>query len=218
MPRPSRNLDLALLQAGRELFPQAGCGRLSVRAVAERAGANVGMFHYHFKTKDNFLRTLLQQVYEEIFAGLSQAATRPGAAIDSLRGALLAAAALLVRHRRVIARVWMDAVAGEPVATEFVRRNAPRHVGMLMELVQQAQHEGALRELPPLQCVATLMGAVALPVVFAAGLVEVAFPVPAFQRQFSVQVMSEQAIAQRVDLALAALRAAPTRQRRPSSA
>ena len=131
MPRPSRNLDLALLQAGRELFVHTGCAGLSVRAVAERAGANVGMFHYHFKSKDNFLRTLLQQVYEEIFAGLSQAATRPGAAIDSLRGALLAAAALLVRHRRVIARVWMDAVAGEPVATEFVRRNAPRHVGML---------------------------------------------------------------------------------------
>src|SRR5262245_28443689 len=129
MPRPGRNLDVALLQAGRELFPQAGCARLSVRAVAERAGANVGMFHYHFKSKDNFLRALLQQVYEEVFAGLSQAATRPGDAIEGLRGALVAAAGLLVRHRKVIARVWMDAVAGEPVATDFVRRNAPRHIG-----------------------------------------------------------------------------------------
>jgi len=216
MPRPSRNLDLALLQAGRDLFPLAGCARLSVRAVAERAGANVGMFHYHFRSKDNFLRTLLQQVYEEIFAGLSQAAAGPGKAIDGLRAALVAAAGLLARHRKVIARVWMDAVSGEPVATEFVRRNAPRHIGLLLELVRQAQQEGSLRELPPLQCVATLMGAVALPVVFVAGLVEVAMPV-AIQRQFGEQVMSEHAIAQRVDLALAALRAAPAGRRRSPS-
>jgi AcrR family transcriptional regulator len=209
MPRPSRNFDLALLQAGRELFPQAGCAGLSVRAVAERAGANAGMFHYHFGSKDNFLRSVLQQVYEEIFAGLTEAVARPGDAIDGLRRALVAAGGLLARHRKVIARVWMDAVGGQAVAVEFVRDNAPRHIGLLVDLVQQAQRDGALREVPPLQCVATLLGAVALPVVFAAGLVEVALPAPAFQRQFRAQVMSEEAIAQRVDLALAALRPAP---------
>src|SRR2546423_10457078 len=112
MPRPSRNLDLALLQAGRELFPQAGCAKLSVRAVAERAGANVGMFHYHFKSKDNFLRALLQQVYEEIFAGLSQAAARPGKAIDGLRGALLAAGPVLAMHRKGIARGGVGPASG----------------------------------------------------------------------------------------------------------
>jgi AcrR family transcriptional regulator len=223
MPRPSQNLDLALLQAGRELFPQAGCAGLSVRTVAERAGANPGMFHYHFRTKDNFLRSLLQQVYEDIFAGLSGAVAQQGPAIERLRGALIAAAGLLVTHRRVIARVWMDAVSGEPVATEFLQGNAPRHVGLLLALVQQAQAEGALRPLPPIQCIATLMGAVALPIIFASGFVEVAIPAPAFQRQFRQEVMSPQAIAERVDLALGALRTAPSpaarapRRRRASS-
>ncbi|WP_280153141.1 TetR/AcrR family transcriptional regulator [Piscinibacter sp. XHJ-5] len=216
MPRPSQNLDVALLQAGRELFPRAGCAGLSVRAVAEQAGANLGMFHYHFKTKDNFLRTLLQQVYEEMYAGLSGAVSQQGPAVERLRAALVAAAALLVTHRKVFARVWMDAIAGEPVATEFMQHNAPRHIGLLFGLVQQAQAEGALRALPPFQCVATLLGAVALPIVFASGLVEVAMPAAAVQRQFRDQVMSPDAIAQRVDLALAALRApvAPAGSRR----
>src|SRR5438132_11527516 len=155
MPRPSQNLDLALLHAGRELFVRTGAAGLSVRAVAERAGANPGMFHYHFKTKDNFLRALLQQVYEEVFQGLSGAAAHSDEPVDALRAALIAAGALLVRHRRIFARVWMDAVAGEPVATDFARRNAPRHIGLLLALVQQSQREGALRELPPLQCVAS---------------------------------------------------------------
>jgi hypothetical protein len=36
----------------------------------------------------------------------------------------------------------MDAVAGEPVAPEFLRRNAPRHIGLLLGAAQQAQAEG----------------------------------------------------------------------------
>jgi AcrR family transcriptional regulator len=205
MPRPSKNIDVALLRAGRALFPQAGCAGLSVRAVAEQAGANIGMFHYHFKTKENFLRTLLQQVYEEVFAGVYGAADDDGPAVERLRRALNAAGALLVTHRKVIARVWMDAVGGEPVAADFLQRNAPRHIGVLLGLIEQAQAEGAISELPPLQCMAVLMGSVGLPVVFASGLVEVAVPVAAFRRQFQQQVMSAQGIAQRVDVALAAL-------------
>ncbi|HEY0858070.1 MAG TPA: TetR/AcrR family transcriptional regulator [Albitalea sp.] len=207
MARPSKNLDLAMLQAGRELFPRAGCAGLSVRAVAEQAGANLGMFHYHFKTKENFLRTLLQQVYEEMFAGLSDAAALEGPAIGRLRVALNRAASLLLTHRRVFARVWMDATSGEPVAAQFLQANVHRHLAVLFALVQQAQQEGALRPLPPIQCIAMLMGSVAMPILFASGLVEVAIDSPAFHRAFEASVMSPDGIAQRVDLALAALSA-----------
>jgi hypothetical protein len=61
----------------------------------------VGHVHYHFKTKDNFLRrSCLQQVYEEIFTGLAKAAQRPGPALDALRGALALRPALLARTAR----------------------------------------------------------------------------------------------------------------------
>ena len=70
MPRPSRNLDRALLAAGRELFPARGCAGLSVREVADAAGVNLGMFHYHFKSREAFLRALLQSVYEDLSSEL----------------------------------------------------------------------------------------------------------------------------------------------------
>src|SRR3990167_6379914 len=180
MARPSKNLDLAMLQAGRELFPRAGCAGLSVRAVAEQAGANLGMFHYHFKTKENFLRTLLKQVYEEMFAGLNDAAAHEGPAIERLRAALNRAAGLLLTHRRVFARVWMDATSGEPVAAQFLQTNVHRHLAVLFALVQQGQQEGALRPLPPIQCIAMLMGSVGMTILFASRLVEVAIDSPAF--------------------------------------
>jgi len=207
MPRPSQQVDLALLQSGRELFPSVGCAGLSLRRVAEHAGVNVGMFHYHFKTKDNFLRTLLQQEYEAMFATLADAVAQDGPTLARLRQALIAVGCFLREHRRLFARLLMDAMSGAPVATEFMQRNAPRHLGLLMGLLEQARREGLLRELPPVQRFVLLMGAVAMPVVFAAGIVETGVGGPAFQQAFDQQVMSDEGIAQRADLLIEMLRA-----------
>lgn len=206
MPRPSRRIDLALLASGRALFPLAGCAGLSVRAVAEHAGANLGMFHYHFKTKDNFLHTLLQQMYEEMFASLTDAVTQHGRAVERLRGALIALARFARDRRELLARVWMDALGGQPVATEFMRANAPRHLGLLLGLLQEAELDGDLRPLPPLQRFATLIGAVVMPILFAPGIAQLGLGMASYRRDFVPQVSSDPAIAERVDLALAALR------------
>ena len=205
MPRPSRRLDRALLASGRARFPKAGCGGLSVRAVAEHCGANPAMFHYHFRTKDNFLRTLLQQMYEEMYTALSGAATQRGPAIERVRAALLELARFARDHRETLGRIWMDALAGEPVAVEFMRANAPRHLGLLLALLDEAERDGALRPLPRLQRFVTLVGAVVLPLVFATGLVRVALGVTAYRREFVPQVASDAALRERIDLALAAL-------------
>jgi AcrR family transcriptional regulator len=209
--RPSNRLDAALLASGRELFPTTGCAGLSLRVLAEHAGVNAGMFHYHFKSKDNFLRTLLQQLYEEMYAGLQLDAGHDGPAFDRLGAALTTLARFARDHRRVLARIWMDVLAGEAVALEFVRDNAPRHLGLLVDLVERSRAEGALRELPPVQRLVFLLGALVLPMVFAAGLVDAGVAPVRLRRDFDAQVMSDAAIAQRVDLALAALRG-PARQ------
>jgi AcrR family transcriptional regulator len=205
MARPSRRIDLALLASGRALFPAAGCAGLSVRALADHAGANLGMFHYHFKTKDNFLRTLLQQMYEEMYATLAGAISQHGRAIERLRGALIALARFARDQRELLARVWMDALSGQPVATEFMRANAPRHLGLMLGLLLQAEHDGDLEPLPPLQRFATLIGAVVMPILFASGIAQISLGAVAYRREFVPQVASDTAIAERVDLALAAL-------------
>jgi AcrR family transcriptional regulator len=218
MTRPSNRLDEVLLTSGRALFPSTGCAGLSLRVLAEHAGVNAGMFHYHFKSKDNFLRTLLQQMYEEMFESLQLEAGHHGPALARLRAALLGLARFARSHRQVLARIWIDALAGEQVALEFFRDNAPRHLGLLVRLVEQARAEGALCELPSVQRLAFLMGSLVAPIIFGAGLVDTGVAPAPMRKAFDAQVMSDAAMAQRVDLALAALRedavAAPKRRSR----
>src|SRR5438552_15674816 len=131
MPRPSRNLDQALLTAGRTLFPQRGCANLSVREVAEAAEVNLGMFHYHFKSREAFLRALMQQAYEEMFSRLTLEVGRERDAVANLRAALRVLGRFGRDNRPFLARVFSDALSGEKCAREFLRDNMPRHLGVL---------------------------------------------------------------------------------------
>jgi len=214
MPRPSQQIDQALLAAGRALLPDAGCAGLSVRALAEQAGVAPGMFHYHFGSKERFLRTLLAGIYEEMFGSLAQQVAQPAAPLPRLRGALRLLARFARAHRRLLARLWSDALAGDPVARDFFREHAPRHVGVVMQLIGDAQSAGALRALPPLQCFAFVMGALPLPMIFVAGLIDAGFAAPGGQAAFEAQVMSDEAIDARIELLLDALDARIHRETR----
>jgi AcrR family transcriptional regulator len=212
MPRPSQQIDQALLAAGRVLLPAAGCAGLSVRSVADRAGTVPGMFHYHFGSKERFLRALLAGVYEEMFGALSQQAAQDAPPLERLRESLRLLARFAREHRRLLARLWSDAMAGEPAARDFFRHNAPRHVTLLLHLVAQAQAAGAMRELPPMTVFSLLMGAVPLPMIFAAGLVDSGLSLPGGKAMFDAQVMSDEAIDLRIELVLAAVSAVPARR------
>jgi AcrR family transcriptional regulator len=210
MPRPSRNIDQVLLQSGRVLYPLHGCAGLSLRLLAEHAGVNVGMFHYHFQSKDNFLRELLAQMYEELFQQLQQEASIAGTALQRLRQALCRLGRLMREHGDWLGRVLADASHGEPVAMAFLQANGARHVALLMGLLEQAAQEGSLVPLPPMQRVAFLMGAVVAPMVIAPRAMQLGVLPAPLVTGIQNDVLSDAGIAQRVDHALWALTHRPT--------
>ena len=210
MPRPSRNTDALLLKAGRELFPDRGAHGLSVRMVAERAGVNLGMFHYHFRSKQVFVQALLQDLYDEMFDKLELAAGAPGP-VDALRRALNVLGRFARDNARLLRRLMADAMAQEPLALEFLRANMPRHVGVLLGLVASAQRSGAVRNVALPQAIAFLAGSVAAPLVIGGGLRERGVLPAGVAGAFMQAVASDAAIAERVDCALAGLATPPVR-------
>ena len=212
-PRPSRNLDRALLIAGRELFPARGCAGLTVREVADAAGVNLGMFHYHFKSREAFLRALLQSVYEDLYAELSQRAMqrRPEAeadphAIDFLRSALQFMGRFVRANRPLLTRVLIDALGQDPIATEFLDRNMPRHLGLLLSLIQAAQKEGSVRaDIPAPQLLGFCAGSLAMPILFGGAVVERGAAGAPVTQLIENALLSDAALDQRIELALAAI-------------
>jgi len=205
MPRPSQDQDQTLLAAGAALYPQLGCAGLSVRRVAEAAGVNPAMVHYHFGSKDAFLRALLQQHYEAMFGALSLASHGEADVMERLAAALLGVARFVREHRPLIARVWADAQAGEAVAQDFLRANAPRHLGVLLTLLQEAEGQQRLPRQPLLTRFSFLMGAVVAPILLAGGMKAIAAVPPPLLARLDDEVLSDAALARRIEWALLAL-------------
>jgi len=203
MPRPSRNVDALLLAAGRDLYADAGAAGLSVRRITDKAGVNLGMFHYHFRTKDQFVRRLLQAMYDEMFASLELAAAA-GSPRDALGAALKVLGRFGRENGRLLRRLVADALADEPLALEFLRANMPRHIGVIVGLVVAGQRAGELRRMAPLQALAFLAGSVAAPVLIGGAIAEHAL-VPGVTIDLAALIASDAAIAERVECALAGL-------------
>lgn len=205
MPRPSQNIDQRLLAAGLELLPETGCHGLSARKLAEHAGVNLGMFHYHFRNKETFIRTLLDQIYEQMFSMFVIKAAESQSPLENLRNALQVLAQFAYRNRKLLLRIVTDALAGEAVAGEFLHANIPRHLKVLAELVAEAQKQEQIVAAPVPQVLAFLGGSVVAPVLLGSALVDRAVIPDFLAGAFESGVLSEQAAAQRIDFALRGL-------------
>lgn len=205
MARPGSNIEQVLLKSGRRLYAQRGAAGLAVRALAEHARVNPGMFHYHFRTKDEFLRRLLGGWYEEMFEQLTGHVRHEGPTLHRLQEAIFFLARFVRDNRPMLSRVLMDAAAGNAVAAQFLRENAPRHLGLLLGLMGQAEREGLIVAMPPMQRFVFVMGAVGMPLLVAPALQSIGVAPRMLGAQMRAQVMSDEAIAQRITLVFKAI-------------
>ena len=161
LARPSTRDQL--LAAGREIVLKRGFQDLTVREVAAGAGANLGSFVYHFRTRDAFIRTLIEEWYAPLLSRVTVVADSAGAPIDRLRRAILQLVDFGAEQDAFMGRVLMAAAGGEKAAREFARSLAGRHPRLLVSLIAQAQADGALVDEHPLQVLCFLMASVGLP-------------------------------------------------------
>ena len=207
MPRPSRNLDRALLAAGRALLPEVGCGGLTIRQVAEAAGVNIGMFHYHFRTREAFLRAVMQETYEEMFSRFTLESARPedNSPLEHLRSSFRVLGRFLRDNRKFIGRVFADAVSGDAVARDFLRENLPRHVGVIAGLITQGQRNATIKPMPVPQAIGFCAGSMTMPILLGGAMVDSGELPKAMARGLAAALLTDAAIDQRIDLALSAI-------------
>lgn len=173
MSRPSRNCDRMLLEAGADLLRERGITGISVRQVCERAGVNLGMFTYHFHTKENFLRQLLTQAYEDFFRQIVTGVQDVDNPLERLLTMLDQAIDYIDSNRALAHALFRDGVRGTPLVAEMVSNNFPRHLKVIFELVRDSQKAGILRDdLPTVQILITLGSALVLPMFWSRELFE----------------------------------------------
>lgn len=163
MSRPSRHTDLLLIDQAKKLLPKTGCTDLNLREVAAQAGVNLGMFHYHFKTKEEFTRRVLESVYEEFFLEFSVESNRGEIPLENLRSALNSIGKFSRDNRALILSLIKDVLNGDREVVRFVKTNFGRHFGVLALLIRKCQKTGSIEKEPLPLIMTSLLGTVGVP-------------------------------------------------------
>ena len=212
MARPSRHLDERMVKAGLELAGEQGFTGLSVRQVARKAGVNPGLFHYHFKTKEEFSRRVLRAAYEDFFKRLHLEVGKTPEPLARLERALYFFARVARDNRRGLAALMNDSFQGYAPSADFFGGNMPKHMGVLGDLVKDCQSHGLLRPLPFPVPLHFLVSAVIHPSIvwgMMEGMVKGCFCGNLTPKDLERNVFSDHAILSRVHLALMGLGADP---------
>lgn len=207
MPRPKGNAELKLLEAGRALLEEGGLSAVTVRGVARRSGVNLGLFHYHFRTRDEFAKRLLQECYEDFFSKLEAESYGEGPPLERLRKALLVFGRHVRQNRGPLMWILQDAMRGDQVAIEHAKANIPRHLGVLSCLIEECRAAGVLRKVKLPTLLPFLLGGVNLP-----SLILTLLERAGAKKPFGMSVMdleqvwlSDEGLGERVNLLLGAL-------------
>ena len=112
-----------ILDAAAELVREIGSGRLTLDAVAERAGLSKGGLLYNFKSKDALMQAMIQRLIDEAQAEKEHLRAE-GPQGPNLEARLCVAACLKMRNgkMREIANGMLAASSENPALLEPVRR------------------------------------------------------------------------------------------------
>jgi AcrR family transcriptional regulator len=208
MARPAGDAEKRLIEAGKEILESSGFSGLSVRAVAAKAGVNLGLVSYHFGGKAAFVTRVAQELYEEFFRDfnlLVEGETDPERA---LRKGLLRLAHFVRDHRGLIRGLVMDLATGDENAKNFVLANLPRHGGILAGLALRCKAEGRIADLPMPVIMGTLTCLVGGPTLIAEPMANAKFSGTNFPTRQAIEdsILTDEALELRVDLAMKALK------------
>lgn len=213
MTRPSRNTDRLLIQAGRELLPECGGAGLNLRQVADRAGVNLGMFHYHFKSKDEFLKRIFSEIYADFLVNLKSNVDwdSESEVIPALREALFNLLRFAAQNRSLIGVIFKDIISGNQVAIDFATENFHQHIGMMFKLIERGIQQKLIKPLPP-PLIATFLGASLVGPMFMFDLVS-RVPFHTNQKKFFTNMIesliTEEMVRTRIDMSLQAILVEP---------
>ncbi|MCC6278540.1 MAG: TetR/AcrR family transcriptional regulator [Oligoflexia bacterium] len=159
MARKSSDLDKKMVAAGIELIQEGGIARLSTREIADRAGANLGMFNYHFGTKEKFILKILNDFYQKFLDDLMGLNGED----PELEAVLHQIAAFSRDNRKLLTPILSDVLVGDKVVIRFLKKNFSKHFLVLELALQKHLKLKNLLASNPHHAIRFLIGAVGVP-------------------------------------------------------
>ncbi len=143
-PRPGTTRE-RLLRAAIELIAEQGWGAVTTRMIADRAGVNQALVHYHYRSVPGLLREAAYVAMSAVFEPATVRLLETGDPLAALRGAIEAVAEIDpgTAESRAVIEATVQAIRDPELNTQM-REMLPMFRGLLTERLTAAQASGRI--------------------------------------------------------------------------
>ena len=138
----------ALLDAATELFVYQGYDATSVRAITQKANANLGAITYHFGSKDALVEAVVASVAEPVIELFTEVASAESSPLDRIEN-LVRQIFSHFRENPHLPRLLSQHFAGSRPLPETGRSAMRTNISTLATLIREGQLDGTIRSGPP---------------------------------------------------------------------
>jgi len=136
----------AIIEAATEAFYRRGYGGASLRDIARQVGITQATIYYHFKNKEDILRTIITEFSDQLFQALLSALARDSDAVSRLRNAIERHILFTKTHRREVKIILEDKkFLGEALNTR-VKEKERAIFSLYRTYLQELQRTGLIRD------------------------------------------------------------------------
>lgn len=146
MARPASDIAPRIVHAARERFLMQGVDGASLRDIAKRAGTNIGMVYYYFKTKDELFLAVVEEVYAGWVADLTLALSDSTVPVDARMRRLYARIAAMNEVESQVARLILrEALVSSERLQKLAARFSHGHLPLVASLLAEGVADGSFR-------------------------------------------------------------------------
>lgn len=185
MARPASGADKKLIRVGLRLIAQNGTKALSIRKICQTANVNLGMFSYYFKNKENYLRILFNDIFNNLFKFLNMEQTTGMNELERLKYFSFKMLDFAFQNKNLFRAVFIESAIEQNVYERYVKQGILKPFDLPFQLVEAAQKAGFLRtDMNELEIQRLFFFSTAMPILFSEclALLRIDHPIPPYTK------------------------------------
>ena len=144
MARPSQNINKKLIEVGKQKVLESGISGVNIRSICLDYGINLGMFHYYFKTKENFTNILLKTLSDDLISYMIKESEGLANSREKLKKVLMINAKRMYERKSMIENLIKDIDSFGDTYVKTLKEIQLKLLNFFMKIMEDCKNEGFL--------------------------------------------------------------------------